>query len=423
MVRTRLLAVFSLAALLSLLLALVSGCSSDSDSPTGSSTITVSGRVVDGQRRPVPNAPVVITGLPAVTSNANGAFSIAGVTPPYDITVVISSTKLGITYRGLTRSDPTLVNLFSSSPATNNATISGTVSGGAGYPLPANHTSSVVYVSPEASGGSTPSSGTGTYSLNLSWDGISTTTGTLHALQWETSGTGMPLAYKGYATKAGVIVSNGGSFPNQNLPMASVTSGTISGTITVPGTVTLAAKVLSLAFSSTRSISLGSESGAAAAFTYTVPNVTGTTITLGALGSGAGGQAIASKTGILVGASGVALTLPEVPQLSLPVNAASNVTNTTPFSWTTHSSMVYIAYFFGPANEPIYLVVVGTASTTIPDLTSLGLGLPASAGYTWYLIMYGPNASIDAAAGTNGIVPLGDSMGALSSTRSFTTAP
>ncbi|MBE0557233.1 MAG: hypothetical protein IH628_08375 [Proteobacteria bacterium] len=185
----------------------------------------------------------------------------------------------------------------------------------------------------------------------------------------------------------------------------------------------MAAKVLSLAFSSTRSISLGSESGAAAAFTYTVPNVTGTTITLGALGSGAGGQAIASKTGILVGASGVALTLPEVPQLSLPVNAASNVTNTTPFSWTTHSSMVYIAYFFGPANEPIYLVVVGTASTTIPDLTSLGLGLPASAGYTWYLIMYGPHASIDAAAGTNGIVPLGDYMAALSSTRTFTTAP
>jgi hypothetical protein len=424
MTRTRLLAVYSLAGVLCLVVALIPGCSSDSDSPTGgSSTITVTGHVVSSQLRPVANAPVVITGYPSTTSDANGAFTVSGVTPPYDVTVVISSTKLGITYRGLTRSDPTLVNLFSTPPAVNNAAVSGTVSGGAGYPLPVNHTSNVVYISPEASGGSIPNSLSGAYSLGLSWDGNSTTSGTLHALQWQTTPAGMPQTYTGYATKAGVIVSAGGSFAGHNLAMASVTGGTISGTITVPATVTLGSKVLALAFSSNRSITLGSEGGTSAAFTYNVPNVTGTTITLSATGTGGGGLSIATKTGIAVGATGVGLTLPEVPQLSLPVDAATNVTNATPFAWTAIPSMVYLILFNGPAGEPDYLIVTGTATTTIPDLTSLGLGLPAGTGYSWGLYVFGPNASIDAAAGPNGFVPVGDAMNAMSSTRTFTTAP
>lgn len=426
MYRMRLFAGYVFFVTLVFAVAFVPGCSKDSDSGTGpvTTTITVSGRVVSSLLRPVANAPVVITGLPSTTSNANGEFTIAGVTPPYDITVVISSNKLGITYRGLTRSDPTLVNFFSSTPLTNSATISGTVSGGAGYPLPANHTSRVAYDSPEVSGYSSPNSITGGYTLGLSWNGNTTANGDLHALQWQANAAGMPQAYTGYATKAGVTISNGGSFPNQNLPLASVTAGTISGTITVPSTVTLGVKSLYLEVSSDLAILLGQESGATAAFTYAVPNIANTTMRVAAMGSGAsGGFSTALKTGISAGATGVSVTLPEVPQLSLPVDAATNISNTTPFSWTTSASVVYLALFAGPGGEPNYVVITGASTATIPDLTSLGLGLPSSMSYSWVVYIFGPHASIDAAAGANGIVPDGDGVTAFSSSRTFTTEP
>lgn len=424
MSRTRFLAFLPTITVLLLLLALVPGCSKDSDSSTGSSaTITVSGKVVSALLRPVANAPVVITGLPATTSDANGAFTIAGVTTPYEITVVISATKLGITYRGLTRSDPTLVDFFSSPAAPNSATITGTVSGGAGYPLPANHASSVVFVSTEASGGATPNSGSGAYTLNLGWDGSATINGALHALQLETNAAGMPQTFKGYATKTGVTVSAGGTFASQNLALTSITAGTISGTITVPATLTLGSKTLSLAFSSNRSMSLGSEGGTATAFTYNVPIVTGTTLTVSAMASGGGGLSSATQTGITVGATGVGLSLADVPQLSLPVNSASNVTTTTPFSWTAVPSAAYLILFNGPAGQPDYIIITGTANATIPDLTSLGLGLPKNLGYSWSVFLFGPHASIDAAAGANGFVPVGDAQNATSASRTFTTAP
>lgn len=425
MSRTRLPILTAIVGALAFLIVFTPGCSKDSDSSTGATggVITVTGKVVSATLRPVPNTPVVIAGLPATTTDANGAFSIPGVTPPYDITVVISASKLGIIYRGLTRPDPTLVNLLSAVAAPNSATISGTVSGGAGYPQPANRTSGVVFVATEATGGAAPNNTTGAYTMPLGWEGATTITGVLHALQWETNAAGMPQAFNGYTSKSGVTVSSGGTFAGQNLAMTTVTGATVSGTITVPATVTLAQKFLRLQFSSDRSLQLGSETGSATAFTYNVPTVTGTTISIAATGMGGGGSSSTIKAGITPGATNVALALIEVPQLSLPVNAATNVTTTTPFSWTAAASVVSVLIFNGPAGQPDYLIFTGAASTTIPDLNSLGLGLPAGVSYTWNVTLIGPHASLDAAAGSNGFMPLGDQLSAGSSSRTFTTAP
>ncbi len=400
------------------------GCKSDSDSSTGApTTITVTGKVITANQQPLANSPVVITGRPATTTDANGAFTVTGVGVPYDVTVAVSATKLGITYRGLSRQDPTLINFLSSAPSVNSATVSGTVSGGAGYPQPATRTSSVLVNSTEVSASATPNSGTGAYTRIANWDGATTITVSLHALQWDVNPSGMPIAFNGYGEKAGVSVTAGGTFAGQNIAMTAVSSQTISGSIVVPATLSLSGKSLSLRWPTKGSMFLGSEGGTATTFTYAVPVVTGTTLSVSMSATGGGALSIVTKTGLAPGTSGIALTIPTPPALSLPVEAATGVGITTPFSWSPVASTIYLLLVSGPANQPDYVVVTGSPTATIPDLNTLGLGLPAGLAYTWTVYAFGPFANIDAAAGPTGFIPQGDAASASSSSRTFTTAP
>jgi hypothetical protein len=425
MPRTRLALLASLLVIAAILCTLLPGCKSDSDSSTGpGGTITVAGKVIGVGLQPLANSPVVIKGLPPTTTNASGLFSISGVTVPYDLTVAVSASKLGITYRGLTRTDPTVINFLSSGPTTNSAAISGTISGGAGYPEPATRTSSVVLSSAEVSATTSPNSATGAYSMTANWDGAATITTTLHALQWDKSAAGMPAAYNGYASKTGVTVTAGGTFASQNIALTAVSAQTISGTVTVPAALGLASKTMSLQFAPKGAMPLGTESGAATAFTYVVPMITGTTLSVSALASGAAGTSSATDAGVAPGTNGIAITLLEPSALSLPVNAATGVTTSTPFTWTPVSGSIYILLLNGPAGQPDYLVVTSTTTTTIPDLTDLGLGLPAGQSYTWNVITFGPFTSLDAASGQTGfILQNADFNQTTSASRSFMTAP
>ncbi|HZW90299.1 MAG TPA: carboxypeptidase-like regulatory domain-containing protein, partial [Myxococcaceae bacterium] len=96
-----------------------------------SSTIEVAGRVLGMPGNPLPGMSVAI-GASKVTTDADGRFSISGVTPPYEVAVAAPGTPpvAGI-YHGLTRPDPTLVFLFFVSPGEpNTGVVSGRVSGG-----------------------------------------------------------------------------------------------------------------------------------------------------------------------------------------------------------------------------------------------------------------------------------------------------
>ena len=100
---------------------LSAGCSkSSSTGPSGNGgggVVTVAGKVIGINGQSVAGVPVLVTGKPSTNTDANGAFSIAGVTTPYDITVVDAANKRAIVYKGLSRSDPTLTFLRRPSPA------------------------------------------------------------------------------------------------------------------------------------------------------------------------------------------------------------------------------------------------------------------------------------------------------------------
>ncbi len=426
MPRSRLAVVLTIPCTAAILFAVLSGCKNDPSSATGvPATITVTGTVITGNQLPASNAPVVITGRPATVTDANGHFTVTDVAVPYDVTVVSSIQRRSITYRGLSRSDPTLTIVLVYVSPTNSAVTSGTVSGGVGYPQPSTRNTAVSFSSPEITRSTTAytsTSASGAFSLTVGWDGTSTSTGVFRALQWFVVA-GIPGDFDGYGEKAGVALTAGGSIAGQSIAMTAVTAENITGTITVPAGFVIANKSLSVVFPDNAMIPLGQDNGAGASFTYVVPAITGATISLEVATSKGAAISYAKQTGILPGSNGISITLPDAASPILPVSGATNVSTTTPFSWNPVPSVVYVMVVFGLPGSQEYWVITEGNSGTIPDLTALGLGLPKGASGSWSVRTFGPFANIDAAAATAGLSSQGYATNAVSDSRAFTTAP
>ena len=364
---------------------------------TAPTTITVKGKVISeitGQ--PIANVPVVIGGRPVATTNAQGQFTITEVTKPYDITVVVPFSHVAIIYQGLTRVDPT-INYFGpvSSPL-KSAKVEGTVSGGAGYPEPANHKSEIAFDSPDIIDGSSRiiNTASGDYSATLDWvKGLASVTA--HALQWKNSG-GLPSDYTGYGKTAAIDLADNGTFANQDISMTDVTEGNFSGNVTIPSGYFLDGKNLAVSFGNDANINIVDDSTTNLAFNYISPQITGATIIAAASASNSFTISLRVKAGLATNASGVTIAIPEGSQEVLPVSGATGVDTTTPFSWTGFANGVHLVMVQGGSS--VYFIFTKDTSTTLPDLGALGLGLTPSTGYSWRVMGMAPYSSMDQAA-------------------------
>lgn len=288
----------------------------------------------------------------------------------------------------------------------------------------------MVFGSPEATQTFFPNITTGAYSNSLTWFGPASTTGTIYALQWQVDGAGLPVAYKGFGSKASVTLSNGGTFAGQNVAMGSVAGSSISGSVSTPSGYTLSSKSLSVNFATNATLRLFSDPTSTTSFTYITPNISGATLQLQATAQKAAVSTVLGfKPGLAANAGGVSLTLPAGPELSLPVNAATGVNTSTNFTWTPFSGGVHLV-IMQAAGKPTYLILTTGTNATIPDLTSLGLGLPTATNYSWQVFGFAPFANTDAAAGASGFLsglgagPItGDTFVGVSGAFTFTTAP
>jgi hypothetical protein len=401
------------------------GCSKSSS--TGPSTggvgsvVTVTGRVVGQNGQAVASAPVVVTGKASTNSDASGNFSIANVTTPYDISVVDATNKRALVYKGLTRTDPTLLFVGSSPGTSRTGSVSGKISGGTFTPNQgASDITRVVFASGETNN-NTSTAASGTFGpFSLSWFGPTATTGSLYALQFTSDAGGLPVAagYKGYGVRSGIAVNDGSSLTNQFDTLQTVSTNQFTGTVTVPSGYTLGAKVVYTRVSQSAVIGMFAESNANANLSYYTPGISGATLLL---------EAIATKAG-----GGMSITLVAPPEVSLPVNAATGVDTTVTFSWTAMTGGVHLVVFQGAGSTPTYYVLTSGTSATIPNMKPFGLGLPASTSYSWFVFGFGPFGSVDAAAGSAGFitalagVPVaatGDVYYGQTATRTFTTAP
>ena len=100
------------------------------------------------------------------------------------------------------------------------------------------------------------------------------------------------------------------------------------------------------------SISLFTDASSTTSFTYTTPSISGATMSV--VASATKGSLISqtAKRQLATGASGVTIDLRDAPQLSLPVNAATNIATSTSFSWTPFTGGISMVVFNGPAGKP-----------------------------------------------------------------------
>ena len=413
------------------------GCSKSGSTGPGSgagSVITVTGKVVGQNGQAVASVPVVVPGKASTNTDGSGNFSIANVTTPYDISLVNASSKSAIVYKGLTRTDPTLL-FFGSFPGTaRTGSISGKISGGEFTPnQPATDVTNVAFASAETNG-STSTVANGQFgAINLSWYGPTATTGSLYAIQFTAGAGGLPVAsgYKGYGVRNGIAVNDGSTLTNQFDTLQSVTTSQFTGTVTVPSGYTLAGKTVYAKVAPSAVIYLFSESNANTNLSYYTPGILGATLLLGAEATKTGGgTAITWRNGLAIGATGVSVSIVTPPELSLPVNAATGVDTTVTFTWTAMTGGVHLVLFTAAGSNPAYYVVTTGTSATIPNMKPFGLGLPGTTAYQWQVYGFGPFSSVDAAAVSAGFItgispPLasGDAFVGISASRTFTTAP
>lgn len=415
---------------------MLSACGGGSDhnpnpnptTPTAPMTITVSGRVVNDWKNPVPGMLVVVSGKPPMVTDGNGRFSVSDVTSPYDVSLVHIASRTATIYKGLTRADPVLAG-SSDIPTAQTANLSGTVTGIA-LPQPAMHYTMVQVMAPESGYGNANTSAAGAYAFpSFRWLGSPNTTGVMHALQVRNSAGGVPVEYKAYGKREGVARASGGTFAGQTVRLNVIPNGNLSGTVSVPAGYTLAAKGLYLQVSPENLMSLQAENTSAAAFSFVTPNIGPTALTLYAGARKGGAGSTVYRRGLPATASGLALSIPAGPEQNLPADGATGVGTTTQFSWSAFAGGVHAAEFYSDAaNKPTYIIYTAGTSTTIPDLSAVGLGLPPATPYKWSVLALAPISNIDQIAVDAGFWGLyrtlpGDSSFVASAERVFNTSP
>jgi len=135
-------------------------------------------------------------------------------------------------------------------------------------------------------------------------------------------------------------------------------------------------------------------------FSYAVPVVAQSTFQVMAVATGGAAASTATiKTNVAAGSNNLSLVLRAPPTLMLPLDTATNVTRATEFSWTANPDGVHITVFekgLPLSGAPYSITVITRATrTTLPDLSALGMALPASTRLVWRAQGISPIASVD----------------------------
>ncbi len=370
----------------------------NSTPPTPTAT-SVNGTVVGFRGSPISGVSVQI-GSATTTTDTSGHFTIANVTPPYDVTV---SDPTGTppwvhAFEGMTSASPTLTPLTSAlvSASTTNATFSGTITGGT--TVDASHP---VYVCAEAVSGrpfGCTTTASSSYSLTVRWFGSGSVQVKLHALQVTLAGTPpLPTGYPGSYVSATATTLASGDTPTEAIALsAGPTSSSLSGTVTIPigypsGQIVVAMQVGNALTMPLARIPLTSTS-TSYPYAIAVPDVSGATSTLYAEAHSSFTQFSQQwKTGLTPG-SNRDMTLSSAPVLVSPPNGSPQVPTTTDFSFVNSNGAPVTAYFLG---GPPWLAVT-TMSTSVKLPTAISI--PSSTNYNWSVVANAGESGVDAAA-------------------------
>jgi hypothetical protein len=386
--------------LTALLVAAVAACSQPA-----SPTITVQGQVNGYGLLGVSGVVVQAQGQTTV-SDADGRFTLVGVTTPYDL-VLSSAAGSGWlhAYEGLTtatpRLDPQRSDLGLGVGTLPRADVSGSIQGG---PLPAGRRTVLCAegIGVLAFGCTTVEPGRDDYLVNVAWYGPATASVRLHALRMVVGANGAPTGYEGYVTTANLSLAEGVPL------MAPITLGPAPATIDaevdvrLPSGIAVASAFVAARVSAGTSLPLAAPIALSGPFTMPVPDLHASSVTLAVASPSASGSAVAWAQAPAADLG--TLTMRTAPQPLLPAAGAAGITMATAFQAAAPAGEV-LTYAWTVTGGPRLALTTTRTSVTLPQLAGAGLSLPAGASVEWSLAGHGPGA-VDAAVATGLLVAL-----------------
>ena len=403
-----------------------------------STTGDVKGTLVDAAGNPAAGIAVYIAGHAPTPSDSSGHFEIDGVTFPYDL--ILAGTKGDGSQQiealqGLTTSTPSPVVIWiypEYLPPEFSASVSGTLhgvdAGGAeGYDVIISNGADV--------GASASVDPSGSYDLSFVYRGdptVQVAVGALETLDYADGGR----TYLAYGASAPFAIDAGMDLAGIDVELSPVVeqSTPVTSNITPPADRSFYAQV-SGELPGLGSLNLIGYSSSTDAVTVVTPQVAGMNLTiLGEVDSQEGSALLMRRK--LSPANPVALEFLGVPQVISPLAGAQGVNGHTIFSWQVSPSRPQMSAVLGvkPASGvvgPSYYIATAAGSATLPDVSALGITLPAGADYQAQVVASAPTASVlDAIPGYQGLtmfmganVSLDDYAYSVVRPIAFTTAP
>lgn len=382
------------------------GSAGEGDAGDGNADATTASDVVGtvtSYSGPAANLAVIVDGVTHVT-NAEGKFTATGVGKSYDATAIVETQTETQVYVYLGVSTRTPVIQISTADSFPRATVSGQLSGGAGFPNSASTRAGVGGVHPGEVLGVLPllaaAGGPGYGPMSLRWAGSTSLEATLFGLQWNVDVNGLPTAYTGWATKT-LTVSDGGDFGKSdgttattNLALSALSDRNLSGTASVPSGLSITTKRLLIG--GIGAIQAVNDVTPATSYQYRVPmGLAPVETVFRVVADGSNGEAADTTLRVDDSTASLDLSLLPPPVQVLPIDGATQVDYGTSFTFTGPPNSVHGIECRETAGNVTFVIYTMGTSVQIPDLTAAGIPLKRGTSYTWSATADGPATRVE----------------------------
>lgn len=371
--------------------------------------LDVSGVVTGRGGTPLAGYTVYIPGHTPVVSAADGTFAFDSVAAPYDLTVADLTAGGSHTFVDVTTANPVVQPLLAvlGASSEHSASVSGNLAHGSLVPLPAGHMGYVCVegVDVSVTGCTTVTASGSTYTLSASWSGDATRSVRLRAFIATVDGEQEPLAIVASGT-VGVFDLTAGDSDLADITLSSSSTQTVIGsTVTVPIGYTLGLRKLVATHSDVASSYLGDTSGSTLTRDVIAPFFSGADYSLLVTAQHndptTGSTTIAWAAGLTPGDS-VSLDLARPAVQLSPPDAATGVTTATEFALSNPDGGVMTFFMNATGGGSSFAVTTEATTATIPNLTAIGLPLPAAKEYGWTVLTSHDVATVDDAVTGSG---------------------
>ena len=395
-------------------------------------TVTVEGRVVSGTYGPLAGVLVHVTDRPLTTTDADGAFTIAGVSLPYTLTVgATGGSPWAHVFQDMTSLSPIVAPIVEDF-ALVGSELSGTVF--AGMPLPA--TGRVVVclegIDFDVYGCALAGEGAIHYSLEGGWFlPVASAPVRVHAMWIAVDALGQPTDYPGYASVETTLAA-GGSATLDLSPTEALASTPVQGAIGAAGGGIPMVSVVAVQLSGRLAMPVFRSATGGVALDMALPEIGTGRYRASTVASFASGGAYLWTE--FAAGDGLDLLATPPPQLLVPAAGASDVSAVTEFRAEGGPSGARTFQWrpSGATGGPRVALTIMAGSARLPDLSPLSLAFVPGGGYRWYVTASG--SGLDEAVlplpgfpysllGLGGPGLEGDGTLAQTTERSFTLAP